>query len=104
LRKLQSYVQTLFEKSDRSNYLERVTFQHFMDDRGYAQDERGSHKRRYSWTRFEEVGVIANFPQLHEDIDDAHELPTGQGFFGPGKIIYVITIDVAYLSMFFPTK
>lgn len=48
-----------------------------QDQRGSAEanawgDEGGSH-----WSRVKQVWMVADFSQLHQNVDDAHEMASG---------------------------
>ena len=48
----------------------------------------GQDKRRFNGPCFEQIGMIAHFPQLHQDTHDAEEVGVGQ------DIPRLVSVDV----------
>jgi len=63
-------------------HLEGVGVEGAEDEGGGDEADALGDEGRVDGPGFEEVGVVADLPQLHQHVDDAHEVPTGQGGLG----------------------
>lgn len=56
------------------------------DEGGGVEADALRDKWRVDRPRVEKIGVIADFPELHQDVDDTHEVPCGQRLLGAERV------------------
>lgn len=64
-------------------HLERVKLQSTSSKRGSVEDYAFHLKRGYDGPGIKKVGMVANFAQLHQDVDDTHVMASSKSFSSP---------------------
>lgn len=62
--------------------LERVIIKGMEDEGSCVEADAFCDKWRVDWPWVKEVGVVADLAELHQDVDDAHEVPRCQCLLG----------------------
>lgn len=60
-----------------------------IDKGGYVYRDALALERGNGRANFEEIGVVAHFPELHEDVYHAQEVAAGQSLSRPATSFYV---------------
>lgn len=73
--------------------LERVVIESMQDEGGSVEADALRDKRRVDRPRVKKIGVIADLAELHQDVDDTHEVPCCQRLLG-GRLGHEVIVKV----------
>lgn len=94
-------ISILFLAIEEDNYLQWIIFQNFQNTRWSTILDTFTLERWYDWSRIKQTRMIAYFSQLHQHIDDRHEMSRLQSFFCPEKHVIQNELQEELFVIFF---